>query len=64
MTQPRDLKHRVRNEPLTSDQAANYQLIREQVRQELQELLTRHDQRMAAVDQESKTTRIAKEPNS
>lgn len=60
------MKRITRDKPLTSDQAAKYQIIRGQVYQELPELLARHEERMTALDQiepllqQLKATREAK----
>jgi DNA-binding XRE family transcriptional regulator len=45
------MKRIVRSRHLTSEEAANYNKIREQVAQELPDLLERHETRMTALDQ-------------
>ena len=40
-----------RNEPLTPDEVAKYRAVREQVADELPELIERHQERMATLDQ-------------
>jgi DNA-binding phage protein len=40
-----------RNRRLTSEEAAKYQAIREQVAEELPDLIARHHERMASLDQ-------------
>src|SRR5216684_2682926 len=45
------MKRIIRNRPLTPEEAAKYQAIREQVAQELPELVARHHERMASLDQ-------------
>lgn len=40
-----------RNRRLTPEEAAKYREVREQVAQELPELIARHDERMVALDQ-------------
>ena len=40
-----------RNRRLTPEEAAKYREVREQVEQELPELIARHDERMVALDQ-------------
>jgi DNA-binding XRE family transcriptional regulator len=45
------MKRIIRNQPLTSEEAAKYKAIRAQVAQELPELIARHRERMATLDQ-------------
>lgn len=45
------MKRITRDRKLTADEAAKYKAIREQVAQELPELVARHQDRMAALDQ-------------
>jgi len=45
------MKRVIRNRRLTKEEAANYQAVREQVDAELPDLIARHHQRMAALDQ-------------
>lgn len=44
------MKRITRNRRLTPEEAANYKAIREQVAEELPDLIARHHQRMAALD--------------
>ncbi len=45
------MKRISRNRRLTSEEAAKYQAIREQVAEELPDLIARHHERMASLDQ-------------
>jgi predicted transcriptional regulator len=45
------MKRITRNRRLTSEEAAKYRTIREQVAQELPDLIARHHQRIASLDQ-------------
>jgi len=45
------MKRITRNRRLTPEEAAKYKAIREQVEEELPELIARHHERMAALDQ-------------
>ena len=45
------MKRIIRNRRLTSEEAAKYRKIREQVAEELPDLITRHHQRMADLEQ-------------
>src|SRR5882724_13194924 len=45
------MKRIIRNRPLTLEEAAKYKTIREQVAAELPELIARHHERLAALDQ-------------
>jgi DNA-binding XRE family transcriptional regulator len=45
------LQRITRNRRLTPDEAAKYREVREQLEQELPELITRHDERLVALDQ-------------
>lgn len=45
------MKRIIRNQRLTPEEAAKYKAIREQVAEELPELIARHHERMAARDQ-------------
>jgi DNA-binding XRE family transcriptional regulator len=45
------MKRIARNRPLTPDEAAKYRAVREQVADELPELIERHQERMATLDQ-------------
>jgi DNA-binding XRE family transcriptional regulator len=45
------MKHITRNRRLTPEEAAKYKVIREQVAEELPELIARHHERMATLDQ-------------
>jgi DNA-binding phage protein len=45
------MKRTTRNSRLTPEEAAKYQAVRKQVAEELPELLARHDERMASLDQ-------------
>ena len=45
------LQRITRNRRLTPEEAAKYRKVREQVAEELPELITRHDERMVALDQ-------------
>lgn len=45
------MKRIIRNRRLGPEEAANYKAIREQVHAELPELIARHKERMAALDQ-------------
>jgi DNA-binding Xre family transcriptional regulator len=45
------MKRIIRNRRLTAEEAAKYKKIREQVAEELPDLIERHQQRMAALDQ-------------
>jgi DNA-binding XRE family transcriptional regulator len=45
------MKRITRNRPLTAEEAAKYRKIREQVAEELPDLIGRHQQRMASLDQ-------------
>jgi predicted transcriptional regulator len=45
------MKRIIRNRRLTADEAAQYQTIRKQVADELPELVARHQERMASLDQ-------------
>ena len=45
------MKRMTRNRRLTPEEAAKYQAIREQVAEELPDLIARHHERMAALDQ-------------
>ncbi len=45
------MKRTTRNRRLTPEEAAKYQAIREQVAEELPDLIARHHERMAALDQ-------------
>jgi hypothetical protein len=44
------LKRIVRNRPLTTEEAAKYRQVREEIAAELPELVARHHERMAAFD--------------
>jgi DNA-binding phage protein len=45
------MKRIIRDQRLTSEAAAKYQTIREQIAQELPDLIARHHERMATLDQ-------------
>ena len=45
------LQRITRNRRLTPEEAAKYREVREQVAEELPELITRHDERLVALDQ-------------
>ena len=45
------MKRITRNRPLTPEEAAKYKAIREQVAEELPDLIARHHERMASLDQ-------------
>ena len=45
------MKRIIRNRRLTPEEAANYKAIREQVAEELPDLIARHHERMATLDQ-------------
>ena len=45
------MKRIIRDRRLTPEEAAKYKAVREQVAKELPQLIERHDQRMAALDQ-------------
>ncbi len=45
------MKRITRNRPLTPPEAAKYKAIREQVTEELPDLIARHHERMASLDQ-------------
>ena len=45
------MKRITRNRHLTSEEAARYKAVREQVAEELPDLIARHHERMAALDQ-------------
>jgi DNA-binding phage protein len=45
------MKRITRDRPLTPEEAAKYKSIREQVAEELPDLIARHHERMAALDQ-------------
>jgi DNA-binding phage protein len=45
------MKRITRNRRLTPEEAAKYKTVREQVDKELPDLITRHHQRMATIDQ-------------
>jgi hypothetical protein len=45
------MKRIVRDRPLTDEEAAKYKAIREQVANELPELIARHHERMTSLDQ-------------
>jgi ribosome-binding protein aMBF1 (putative translation factor) len=45
------MKRITRNDRLTSEEAARYKAVREQVDQELPQLVARHHERMASLDQ-------------
>lgn len=45
------MKRITRNRPLTPEEAAKYKAIREQVAEELPDLIKRHHERMATLDQ-------------
>lgn len=45
------MKHVTRNRPLTSQEAAKYKAVREQIAEELPDLIARHHERMATLDQ-------------
>jgi hypothetical protein len=47
------MKRITRNRPLTPDEAAKYKAIREQVSEELPDLIARHHERMATLDKET-----------
>lgn len=44
------MKRIIRDHPLTPEEAARYQKVREQVDEELPELVARHETRMASLD--------------
>ena len=45
------MKHVIRDRRLTSDEAAKYKVIREQVAEELPDLIARHHERVATLEQ-------------
>ena len=45
------LQRITRNRRLTPEEAAKYREVREQIAEELPELITRHDERLVALDQ-------------
>jgi DNA-binding XRE family transcriptional regulator len=45
------MRRNTRNRPLTSEQSAEYRAVRRQVAEELPELVARHHERLAALDQ-------------
>jgi DNA-binding XRE family transcriptional regulator len=45
------MKRIIRNRPLTPEEAAKYKAIREKVTEELPDLIARHHERMATLDQ-------------
>ena len=45
------MKRAIRNRRLTPEEAAKYKAIREQIEQELPDLIARHQERMTALDQ-------------
>jgi len=56
------LRRITRDHRLAPEEAAKYREIREQVTEELPELITRHDERLAALDQLADPARRAVPP--
>ena len=54
------IRRTVRNRRLTPEEAAKYRKIREQVAEELPDLIARHDQRVTALDQQAELVKQLK----